>query len=614
MLKRLLAVVVGIGSAAAMAADVEPGQLVYDATCAVCHNAGLDRAPNRETLALFGPEQILSTIERGSMVSMAVMLTTEQRRDVSEYLSRKRLGSLSRTPPESAMCKANESFKPGGPTWQGWGGVGLSNTRFQTADVAGIKAADVPRLKVKWAFGFPGDIKAFSPPTITGGRVFTGSQGGMVYSLDEQTGCVHWYYDAGAWVRSAMHVGEVEHKGQRIDAVFFGDGTARVYALNAATGEELWQTKVEDFPVAHLSGSPTFYNGKLYVPVSSNEEGAAGSASYECCRFRGSVVALDGGTGEIVWKTYMLDEPRPTGRNAAGTQTWGPSGSPVWSSPAVDPQANALYFTTGNNYTEPASAMSDSFVALDLDTGKVLWSKQMTTNDAWNAACRLDDKTNCPPSNSPDFDFSASPIIVTLADGKRLLVAGQKSGVVHAIDPDRKGEIVWQTRIAKGGTMGGVQWGSTTDGVNVYTSVSDILRIPVKHAWATEADPKVGGGVYALRLTDGKQVWYTPPAPCGERQRCSPAQPGAATGLPGIVFAGSMDGILRAYSTVDGKVVFEFDTVRSFDTVNGVPAQGGTMDGGGPTIANGTIYVNSGYPNGGGMPGNVLIALSVDGK
>jgi polyvinyl alcohol dehydrogenase (cytochrome) len=595
------------------------GQEVYEASCAVCHDAGLDRAPDRESLSLFGAEQILNSLERGSMVSMAVTLSTEQRRAVSEHLAGSPLGTLARVPPASAMC-ANQSgfarseFTKSGPTWQNWGGVGLGNPRFQTPEAAGLTAADVPRLRVKWAFGFPGDIRAFSPPTIVGGRLFLGSLGGIVYSLDAATGCVHWFQDVGAWVRSAMTVAEIEHEGRARDAVFFGDGRAYVHAVDAVTGETIWRTRVDEYHVAHLTGSPMYYNGRLYVPVASNEEGAAANPEYECCRFRGSLVALDAGSGAVVWKTWTIGEPQRTSRNAVGAQLWGPSGAPIWSSPAIDPQRNAVYVTTGNNYSLPATELSNAFVAMDLDSGEILWARQMTPDDAWNAACRLQDTTNCPDLDAPDFDFGASPIIVNLADGQRLLVAGQKSGIVHALDPDRNGALVWQTRVGQGGSMGGVQWGSAIDDENIYVSVSDIRRIPVQHAWATEADREIGGGMYALRLSDGERVWYTPPARCDDRPRCAPAQPGAVTAIEGVAFSGAMDGILRGYSTVDGSVIFELDTVRSYETVNGVRAQGGALDGAGPTIAGGMMYVNSGYPNGGGMPGNVMIALSVNGE
>jgi polyvinyl alcohol dehydrogenase (cytochrome) len=292
---------------------------------------------------------------------------------------------------------------------------------------------------------------------------------------------------------------------------------------------------------------------------------------------------------------------------------WGPSGAPIWSTPVIDPRRNAIYVTTGDNYSEPPTRTSDAFLALDLDTGKILWSRQMTAGDAYTAACRLPDKTNC-PINGPDFDFGASPILVTLPNGKRALLAGQKSGIVHALDPDQQGEVLWQVRVGKGGTMGGVQWGSAVDSQNMYVAVSDIKRLMLTFTTLTDADPNQGGGMYALKLATGEKVWYTPPFSCGERKRCSPAQSAAVTAIPGAAFSGSVDGHLRAYSTADGKVIWDFDTVREFKTVNGVAARGGSIDGPGPAIAGGMLVANSGYVSAGGMPGNVLLAFTVDGK
>ena len=270
--------------------------------------------------------------------------------------------------------------------------------------------------------------------------------------------------------------------------------------------------------------------------------------------------------------------------------------------------------TTGDNYSDPATRTSDAFMGMDLSTGKVLWSRQMSANDSYNVGCRMPDSTNCPASNGPDLDFSSSPILVSLPNGKRALVAGQKSGVVHAIDPDNQGEVIWQTRIGTGGSMGGVQWGSAADANNVYVALSDIGRVRLTYSQNTDADPKTGGGMFALRLTDGKQIWRTAPGVCGDRPRCSPAQSAAVSAIPGVAFSGSVDGHLRAYSMTDGKIVWDFDTIREYKTVNGVAGHGGSLDGPGPAIGGGMMFVNSGYPTAGGTPGNVLLAFSVDGK
>ena len=610
----LLLALLTAGTAAAQAPAPDGAEL-YKRSCAQCHDAGVGRAPNREQFLSMLPDRVLSAMESGSMVTMATGRSAVERRAIAEFLTGKTFATaLSTTPAPRAMCTPrNAPFAPGtGPAWSGWG-QNTSNTRYQSA--AGLTAADVPKLKVKWAFAFPGDLQSYSQTTISGGRIFVGSWGGKVYSLNASTGCIHWYFDAGAGVRSAISLGEIQTGGGRRWAAFFGDQGGNAYALDATTGAQIWKTHVDDFPVARVSGSPTLYNGKLYVPVASGEEASGAVPTYECCKFRGSIVALDAATGKQVWKTYTIAEiPQPTKKNAVGAQLYGPSGAPVWATPAIDPVKRALYITTGNNYSDPGSPMSDAFVAMDLETGRILWHKQMTANDAYTAACRLPDKTNCADSNGPDWDFGASPMLVTLPGGRRLLLAGQKSGIVHALDPDKDGERVWQTRVGRGGTMGGVQWGTATDGTNIYVANSDIGRIMLTYSNVTDADPKQGGGMFALRLTDGERVWYQPPAGCGTRPRCSPAQSAAVTAIPGVAFSGSVDGHMRAYSTSDGTILWDVNTIDVYEGVNGVLGRGGSIDGPGPTVAIGIVYVNSGYPTAGGTPGNVLIAFSVDGK
>jgi polyvinyl alcohol dehydrogenase (cytochrome) len=587
----------------------QDGSSLYDRTCATCHNGGNDRAPSRDALQSMSADRVLAAMETGPMISMAVRLTTADRRAIAEFVSGKPIGQpLVTTPSAKAMCPdAPGAFVLEGGTWTAWG-ANTSNTRFQ--NTPGISADQVPRLKVKWAFAFPGDIQAYSQPTIAGGRVFVGSPGGKVYSLDAKTGCVHWYFDADTGVRTAVSLARVGTS----NVAFFGDAKANVYGVDAATGKQLWKTKADAFPVAGITGSPVFFNGRIYIGIRSGEEAAGADPQYECCRFRGSVVALDARTGKQVWKTYLVDEPKRTTKNRAGAQLWAPSGVAVWSTPAIDARRNVIYVTTGNNYTDPTTRLSDAVVAMDLNSGKILWSRQMTPRDAYTSACRLPDKTNCAESNGPDFDFGSSPILVTLQNGRRALLAGQKSGVVYAVDPDNQGEVLWQTRVGKGGTAGGIQWGSAADQNNVYVAVSDIGRIMLTYSTSTDADPKQGGGMFALRLDNGQRVWYTAPEPCGNRQRCSPAQSAAVTAIPGVAFSGSVDGHLRAYSSADGKIVWDFDTARTYETVNGVPGHGGSLDGPGAALGDGMLFVNSGYPTAGGMSGNVLLAFSVDGK
>ncbi len=475
---------------------------------------------------------------------------------------------------------------------------------------------EVPRLKLKWAFGFPGDLNANGHPTYAGGRVFIGSPGGKVYSLNASTGCIHWFLDAGSQVRTAISVAIFQTPAGPVSMAFFGDAKGTATSRGCLAGKEIWKTRVDDFPVARMTGSPVFYNGRLYVPVASGEEGAGAVPTYECCRFRGSVVALDAATGKQIWKTYTIsEEPKPTKKNKLGTQLWGPSGAPIWSTPAIDTKLNIVYVTTGDNYSEPGTKTSDAFMALDMKTGKVLWTRQMTANDAYTSACRLPDRTNYPDVDGPDFDFGASPILVNLRNGKRALIAGQKSGIVHALDPDKQGEVLWEVRVGKGGTMGGVQWGSAADATNVYVANSDIKRIMLPYATTTDTDASQGGGMYALRLENGERIWYTPPPGCGDGKRCSPAQSTGVSAMPGAAFSGSVDSHLRARTRRQmGRLSGTLTQSATYQTVNGVEGRGGSLDGPGPVIVSGMVFANSGYSSAGGTPGNVLLAFSVDAK
>jgi polyvinyl alcohol dehydrogenase (cytochrome) len=594
----------------------EDGPTLYKMLCSACHDGAIERAPNRDALRGMSPDRVLSALENGPMLSMASGRSSAERRALAEFVSGKSLDTaVSTTPSPETMCRpgAGEFTNPfAQPAWNGWG-ANTSNTRYQDAKTGGLSAADVPRLKLKWAFGFPGELSSDAQPTIVGGRVLVGTQSGVVYSLNAATGCVHWFFKAEAAVRAAVTVARIQTTSGPKFAAFVGDRSANVYALDAGTGQLLWKKEVDDFSVARVTGSPVFHDGRLYVGVASGEENNGAVPTYECCRFRGSLVALNAVTGEQIWKTYTIPEAaRPTKKNKVGTQMWGPSGVPIWSSPAIDVQRNVVYATTGNNYSEPTTANADAFMAFDLQTGKILWTRQVTPSDAWNTACRLAEKINC-ESNGEDFDFASPPILVSLSNGRRALVAGQKSGIVYAVDPDRRGEILWQTRVGKGGINGGVQWGSAADAANIYVAVSDLDRFAIPNSQATEPDPNVGGGMFALKLNDGQRVWATPPPPCGDRKRCSPAQSAAVSAISGVAFSGSVDGHLRAYSAVNGTVIWDFDTARAYETINGVTARGGSMNVGGPAIGGGTIFVNSGYVQN-GIPGNVLLAFSVDGK
>lgn len=590
--------------AACCAALAEDGSAVYQKHCAQCHDKGVGRAPQLLALSVLTPEQVLASLTTGKMAEQGKAITEAESRSVAMFVTGKSFGSEDASKQGACAGLAPPFDKPFSvPHWNGWG-VDLSNSRMQPAAMAGLRADQVPQLKLKWAFGFPGSGRAFAQPTLVGGRIFAGSDSGKVYSLDAAKGCIYWMFKADAPVRSAISIGPVGAKW----VAYFGDQRGQAYGVDVATGALLWKVRLEDHPAAMITGAPALYEGRLYVPVSSYEEVTGASPRYECCKFRGSVSALDAATGKQIWKSYTIAEaPQPVRKNKQGTQLWGPSGAAVWASPTIDPKRHAIYVVTGDNYSDPPARTSDAFLAFDLETGKLLWSRQLTEGDAFIVGCPNGD--NCPEAKGPDFDFGCSPNLVKLPNGKRALVAGQKSGVVHALDPDQQGEVLWQTRVGKGGPLGGVEWGNASDGKNVYVAVSD--------HYATK-DLSEAGGMFALKLTTGERVWSTPAPPCaqkaGIKSGCSPAQSAAVTVIPGVVFSGSLDGHLRAYATADGSIVWDVDTVMEYQAVNGVKAKGGSLDGPGPVVVGGILYVNSGYGLFGEMPGNVLLAFSVDGK
>ncbi|HME39775.1 MAG TPA: PQQ-binding-like beta-propeller repeat protein [Steroidobacteraceae bacterium] len=513
----------------------------------------------------------------------------------------------------------------GSAQWNGWG-RSVDNTRYQPEPA--IRDSDVSKLKLKWAYGYQNGTE-FGQPTVVDGRLFVASSSGRIYSLDAKTGCTYWTYDAAAGSRTAIIIGELARarivalprKLKRTlahldvikapSAAFFGDDTGAVYALDAQKGTLLWKTQVDTHPLARIVGSPTLFNDRLYVAVSSTEDSAAANPSYSCCTFRGSVAALDIAGGKMLWKSYtVLEEPVPTRKNSAGIQEFGPAGAAISSSPTIDGKRNVLYVATGSSATGIEQSLTDAVVAFDLGEGKLRWVKQLVRPDAGTAGA----------------GFASSPVLRTLNTGNQVLLAGQQSGVVYGLDPDHGGDILWQTKVgdsaasgagpragvggsASGvvsvvgppgvaGSAGGVAWGSAADHRNLYVATSGLLAQPTNPS----------GSLTALDMTTGVARWHTPAPepPCAWAERaCSHAQAQAVTVMPGSAFSGSMDGHLRAYSTIDGKILWDFDTARDFQTKNGVKASGGPLDHGGATIVNGTVYLNS---------GNALLAFSVEGK
>jgi polyvinyl alcohol dehydrogenase (cytochrome) len=587
-------------------AGTESGFAVFQTRCMGCHgNPKVERAPTPETIRQMSPERIYEALTTGVMKSQGDSLTEDQRRMTATFMGGRPLGSATQGGAESMpnLCASNPPMADpaSGPAWNGWG-VDATNGRFQTAKGAGLAPDQVSKLKLKWAFAFPTGLSAYGQPSVVSGRVFVGTDTGYIYSLDAKTGCVYWSYQTKAAVRNAMSIGAVKGRGATKYGVFFGDFRANIYGLDAQTGQQLWVNKVDDHFVARITAAPTYYDGRLYVPVSSSEEFQAANLDYPCCTSRGSVVALDASTGNKIWKTYVTDEPKPTRLNSKGVQQYAPAGGSVWNSPTVDPVRNAVYFGTGDAETEPAAKTTDAIMAVDMKTGKMLWVYQAQANDAFLGGCFGAARTdNCPKDNGPDLDIGNSPILRTLSNGKRILVAATKDGNVIALDPDKNGAVEWKTSVtpppddaAKGSNaflarLGGIVWGGASDGQNLYYGLSR-------------------GGMVALQLATGERLWFTPLAKEGTRVNNA----AATSAIPGVAFVGGSDGVVHALSTADGKIVWEYATAHEYETVNKIPGKGGAISSAGPTIAGGMLFVGSGYAVSGSNSGNVLLAFSAE--
>ena len=614
----------------------------YGRYCASCHGMATPIAPNAPpmtTLQQMSPDAIYRALTAGPMVPMATNMTDADKRNVSEALSGRRLGvgDLSASVIKQHSCSTNSTLKDLGsePAWNGWS-IGTSNTRYAPAKIAGLSPGQVSRLKLKWVFGVPGASSLYDQPTIVGGRVYFGSDAGQIFSIDANSGCVYWAFQADSGVRGSVTLASLKAGSPQL--VFFGDIRANAYAINASTGELVWKTHTDLHPEARISASVVFYNGRLYVPIAALEEVSGAQATHICCTTRGAVTALDAMTGKVLWETHVITEPaKLIGKNGAGTDVMGPSGGSVWNTPTIDPKRNALYVGTGNGFTGPPTKGTNAIFAMDLDTGKVKWTFQPHPHnlgiDLWHGGCPTRVPGNHPapapappagaprrtPTNygpescsptgwAPDWDFSAPPILATLTDGRNLLIAGSKSGTVYALDPDHEGAVVWTQDVSRTlpGGGGDVVFGGATDGKDVYFNL------------------RTTGGVVALDIATGTEKWYTPvtSAPAATQPGLANAPATSERGpnyasagttlIPGVVLSGQVNGMLRAYSAYSGKLIWEYDTQRSYEkTVDDIPATGGAIGQGGPVAVNGTLFVMSGYIGyQHGAPGNALLAFT----
>ncbi|MFT4823295.1 MAG: polyvinyl alcohol dehydrogenase (cytochrome) [Halioglobus sp.] len=582
------------------------GAQLFQAHCLTCHGGTVSKAPQISLLQIMSASSVLRAMDSGVMQEQSNKLSAVQKQQVAEFLTGQKLSDVTELALPAMCSAADKTFdRTALPKSEGWG-VDLGNKRNFGSAQTQLTIDDMPELKLKWAFAYPDAVRARSQPAIAGGSVFVGSQNGSVYALNAESGCLRWQFSTVAEVRTGIVV--APWQSDQRPMLFFGDLVGNVYALDASTGELLWRDRPDPHPSLTLTAAPAYYDGRLYVPLSALEVTAAADPLYACCTFRGGVAVYDTLSGEKLWIGRTIDEPaKVVGQNSAGTDRIAPSGAPIWNTPALDIKRKVMYVGTGTNYSSPANDTSDAILALSMEDGHIVWQQQVTTGDAWNMGCETKEKVNCPPENGPDYDIGAAIIIATNKHGRDILIAGQKSGDVYGIDPDKDGAKLWHQKLGRGGIQGGVHFGMAVNGDTLYVPMSDFDGGP---RWPGIARP----GMFALDISTGKQKWYTPAQDvCEGREFCQPGLSAASSALPGGVLAGAMDGHIRAYKVGDGKVVWDFDTATLFDTLSGTQANGGSLGGGSGPVFNGDmLYLNSGYGIYFHMPGNVLLAFERD--
>ena len=586
-------------------ADLDTKTL-FETRCGICHHGASPEAPGIKALKLLPESQILTALKTGVMKNQASMLSDNQHRQLAAYISKVKETAAPAVMPGLCAEEDVEEDWTASPQIDNWG-IGLKNQRFYDQPDLKINEGNVKNLKLSWVFAFPNASRARVQPTIAGNTLFTASQTGTIYALNRKTGCIRWTYQADAEIRSALVIGrDSTGKAQRL---YFGDFNAMVYALDLDTRQLLWKVDIDDHPDATITGTLSLFEDRLYVPVSSTEIVSAVDENYACCSFRGAMVALNKDDGSLVWKTHSIKEaPKEVGTNSKGVPILAPSGAPIWTSVTIDEKRRCLYVGTGENYTRPTSTTSDAIIAFALEDGKMLWAQQTMPKDAWNGACvTLTSRANCPEDNGPDADFGAVPILVETEE-RDLLLAGQKSGFVYALDPDQKGKIVWQNLVGRGGMMGGVHWGMATDGSTLYVPINDRGLYPIHQ------DKEKSPGMHAVRVSDGSLLWSTieeDRCPPMTLRGCGPGLSAAITLTPEVVFGGTLDGFMKAYATKDGRELWSFDTKRDYEAVNGVKAFGGAIDSDGPIIVGNQLFISSGYAKFNEKEGNVLLAFGL---
>lgn len=595
---KLIILAAGVFTSSVLALEQSEGgsdataEALFAKRCAVCHEGTQANIPSRTSLTYRGPDSVVRSLTDGLMKEMAVGLSAEQIDSLAVLLTgRKPTGFVD--PMKNACDKSSAPVVVAEDDWSSLSGD-LHNTRFKAN--SSIKAKDIDQLQVEWAFAYPGGAPGVA--SLAGGRLFLATGTGYIMALDADTGCTYWAYDNGGAITRRVSVAPIEPGSKQV-GVFFGDANGRATALDARTGKLLWQTEIEEHVLSRVTSAPSIYNGRVYVPVSSIEDPLTHDPSYQCCTSRGSVVALDASTGDLIWKQYnIMQAPKALAHDEQShAAAFSPAGAAVYLPLAIDARRNVLYAATAESYTVENPPGPYSVIAYDLDTGARKWEQQFLPGAAEREkVCKAVGYTDCRNL----FSMGTAVTIQTLPDGREILLAGQKWGYVYALDPDNEGQLLWKNKVAAGGDLGGIMYGVAVDQDAVYVPISDAYT--EKPGGLVRLDPKTGKTRWQIEAPEAQCSW--------DKEECEAAAVSAATLIPGAVFVGFSDGHLRVYGTESGNLLRDFDLARPFEAANGIPAHGGPVNGYPVIVGEDAIYVVSGGSTQ-TRPGNVLLKLTV---
>jgi polyvinyl alcohol dehydrogenase (cytochrome) len=600
------------------AVPAHPGKAVYDRACAICHDhPGITRAPAFEALKGMRYGTLHFELTEGKMQAQAAGLTVAERASLMDYLVGRNVTDDRWV--EKMMCGADRGAMNLSvvPTVAGFG-FDRENQRRLTRRQAGLRTNDFKDMELAWALAFPNATTMRAQAAIVGSIVFLPvSDYGQLYAIDvsREKPCFRWVFRNDIPLRTGAAFGVLPGSGRKV--LIFGDVAPLVHMIDAMTGQEIWHQSVRLTSLSNGTGTPFLYQDRVYVPLSASEINFGADPNHECCKTHGAVFALDALTGRIIWAAHTMRDAKPLHDRGDGKMLWGPSGAPIWASPALDTKRGLLYVGTGEATSEPAEPTTDAILAIELATGAIRWHFQGTKDDIFLTGC-LSNRAglNCPKYGVfLDADFGASVVLVHRPSGHDILFAGQKSSTLYALDPDT-GKLIWSRNFGPGSIAGGIHWGLAYDGTRVFTPVS---VLPGR-------DGKPGPGqiaaLHAVNVDTGKVEWsFIAQADCGgdrptRVRNCAGGigLSGAAAVVDGAVVAGSLDGFLRAFDAKTGELLFQYDTTRDFDTVNGVPGKGGAIDNASIVAANGYVFVNSGYGlMAGQTPGNAFLAFHAKG-